>query len=53
MGFTPTVLDPSCYQKRNGAKYIIALIYVDDILLFANNRPDIVKFGAGLGNASP
>jgi len=33
LGLAPTKADPYLYRARQGKKFIIALVYVDDILL--------------------
>lgn len=44
MGFTRAILDPACYNKRLGTNFTVALIYVDDILLFSTEQSELQLF---------
>ena len=44
LNFLRTILDCGCYIKRKGWKFIIVLIYVDDLMIFSTTQDMIIEF---------
>nr|XP_043633114.1 uncharacterized mitochondrial protein AtMg00810-like [Erigeron canadensis] len=48
LGFTQSKHDYSLYVRSDNGKFLIALVYVEDVLLTGNNEEDIVSVKAAL-----
>ena len=43
VGFKENVIDQCIYMKNSGSKFVILILYVDDILLVCNNMDSLFE----------